>query len=349
MSTSWRIQRFLAASLRKSPVFYWQIIFFVLIFLLPFYYSRVLYFSKNQFNESILSGKDNNLIVLSQRPNLPLIFFDNIFLNENSVKAINIAYLPSFNILGTIFDPEKSFSREGVLEYVVKKDETIEVLAERFNISVQTILWANNLSPKSILKEGDKILILPVSGVLHYVKPGETLSQIAKSYKVALEKIAQVNNLSLDEQIFVGDALVIPDAKPLPQNKTNEIPLLPLADNLFICPLGNSCRITQGLHWYNAVDFSNGFCGEPVFAVAGGKVQNAGYHQIAGKYVRLVHNSGISTFYGHLSAINVKVGQDVSQGQIIGYVGHTGYTIPAGPAGCHVHFEVRGARNPFAK
>jgi murein DD-endopeptidase MepM/ murein hydrolase activator NlpD len=58
---------------------------------------------------------------------------------------------------------------------------------------------------------------------------------------------------------------------------------------------------------------------------------------------------GISTFYGHLSAINVKVGQDVSQGQIIGYVGHTGYTIPAGPAGCHVHFEVRGARNPFAK
>jgi len=108
-------------------------------------------------------------------------------------------------------------------------------------------------------------------------------------------------------------------------------------------------RITQGLHWYNAIDFSTGKCGSPIYAAAGGQVQRTGYdYERAGRYVRILHPNGVVTFYGHMSKIAVNAGATVGQGQIIGYIGYSGHTIPSGPGGCHLHFDVRGSRNPFA-
>ncbi|MBU0476443.1 M23 family metallopeptidase, partial [Patescibacteria group bacterium] len=63
----------------------------------------------------------------------------------------------------------------------------------------------------------------------------------------------------------------------------------------------------------------------------------------------IIHPNGVVTLYSHLQSISVKAGEKVSQGQGIGLIGHTGQTIPSGPQGCHLHFEVRGAENPFAK
>jgi murein DD-endopeptidase MepM/ murein hydrolase activator NlpD len=65
---------------------------------------------------------------------------------------------------------------------------------------------------------------------------------------------------------------------------------------------------------------------------------NAGY----GKYVVIKHPNGTQTLYSHLSSIIVNSGWHVIKGQVIGYVGSTGKST-----GCHVHFEIRGARNPF--
>jgi len=93
--------------------------------------------------------------------------------------------------------------------------------------------------------------------------------------------------------------------------------------------------------------FSNKSCGEPVYAAAGGTIQRIGYHTMGGNYVRVLHPNGVVTYYGHLVRAAMSSGTKVFQGEIIGYTGHSGYTIPAGPAGCHLHFEVRGATNPF--
>ncbi|MGL4543665.1 MAG: peptidoglycan DD-metalloendopeptidase family protein, partial [Polymorphobacter sp.] len=75
--------------------------------------------------------------------------------------------------------------------------------------------------------------------------------------------------------------------------------------------------------------------GAPVMAAAGGKVTYAAAHGGHGNYVRILHRAGLATAYAHLSRFAVKSGQQVAQGQVIGYVGSTG--MSTGP---HLHYEV---------
>ena len=84
--------------------------------------------------------------------------------------------------------------------------------------------------------------------------------------------------------------------------------------------------------------------GTPVIAADSGQVIKAEYEGGYGYAVLVYHGGGVATFYAHLSGFNVTPGQHVQKGQIIGYVGTTGYTT-----GPHLHFEVRvkgNARNP---
>lgn len=196
-----------------------------------------------------------------------------------------------------------------------------------------------------MLSPGKQLTILPVSGVLHIIGPGDTLSEIAELYQVKVDDVVEANYLADPGDIYVGDLLILPGGKK--PRYTNFVQV-PLPGSYFMCPIPFPCNITQGLHWYNAVDFGNGKCGEPVFAAAGGTVQRTGYGSVSGRYVRIMHTNSVVTFYGHLSKISVAPGQKVSQGQIIGNVGYSGTTIPAGPAGCHLHFDVRFAKNPFS-
>jgi len=180
---------------------------------------------------------------------------------------------------------------------------------------------------------------------LHEVKSGDTLSEIAKKYQAKIEDIISFNELENENDIYIGDILIIPGGK-MPSPKPTSQLLTPLAQNYFICPVAGGCRITQGLHFYNAVDFSNGRCGEPILAAAGGIVQKArsGWNGGAGNVVTILHPNGVVTIYGHLQAIFISPGEEVSQGGIIGTMGKTGRAT-----GCHLHFGVYGARNPFIK
>jgi murein DD-endopeptidase MepM/ murein hydrolase activator NlpD len=101
---------------------------------------------------------------------------------------------------------------------------------------------------------------------------------------------------------------------------------------------------TQGIHGYNAVDLANKI-GTPVMAAADGTVTVAkmgGWNSGYGNYVVISHANGTQTLYAHAESLNVTMGQTVSQGDVIAYIGITGKTT-----GPHVHFEVRGAKNPF--
>ena len=80
----------------------------------------------------------------------------------------------------------------------------------------------------------------------------------------------------------------------------------------------------------------HGETGEPVRATADGKVTAAGWSGGYGRVVDVDHGNGLSTRYGHLSSIDVQVGQSVRMGQVIGRVGSTGRST-----GPHLHYETR--------
>jgi len=288
---------------------------------------------------------------------------------EISKEGILTAKIPlTFNNFRTFSSISQGQKREPFY-YQVKEGDTITSLAEEFGISPETIQYANNLKKNQKLKEGEYLIILPVDGVLYQVKEGDTIEKIANYYGVNQKEILSFNQI---EEVSLGDILVIPGAKPSfeitpkkqkierrfvlenkefkpqkefePENET-------LSTLSFICPLP-PCNITQGLHWYNAVDFSNHRCGDSVLAAAAGKVIFAkyGWNGGGGNTVKILHFNNVITVYGHLQKILVKEGEEVYQGQVIGYNGGKPGTPGAGiSTGCHLHFSVIGAKNPFAK
>lgn len=270
-----------------------------------------------------------------------------MLVSRTSIVAATPPLAVTARVLGAIVGQLDIDLKPEVARYLAEEGDTIASLAEKFGVSVETIAWANDLKVSSVVKPGQELIILPVSGTLHLVRPNDTLSEIASWYQGSVQDIVDFNGLPSAQSLFAGDILIIPQGKMpkfLPQGR-----LTPLANSFFIYPIGGNHRVTQGLHAFNAVDFSNGQCGESVYAAAGGTVQRTGYTNRGGNYVRILHPNGVVTYYGHLSSILINPGARVLQGQLIGYTGYTGYTIPRGSAGCHVHFEVRGAANPFAK
>jgi murein DD-endopeptidase MepM/ murein hydrolase activator NlpD len=80
----------------------------------------------------------------------------------------------------------------------------------------------------------------------------------------------------------------------------------------------------------------HGETGDPVRATADGKVTTAGWSGGYGRVVDIDHGNGLSTRYGHLSSIDVRVGQSIRTGQVIGKIGSTGRST-----GPHLHYETR--------
>jgi murein DD-endopeptidase MepM/ murein hydrolase activator NlpD len=106
----------------------------------------------------------------------------------------------------------------------------------------------------------------------------------------------------------------------------------------FIWPVNGPVTSPFGWRWgrmHEGIDIGVGY-GTPIHAAASGRVIYAGWMSGYGNLVAIDHGRGISTAYGHQSSIAVAVGQIVSQGQTIGYVGCTGHCF-----GPHLHFEVR--------
>lgn len=279
-------------------------------------------------------------------------YFDvpDILFSQKTALVASPSLVSSARVFGSLISPTSKLSTEKseITEYTAQEGDTIFLIAKKFNLSTETIYLNNNLSSNSSLKPGKTLIILPVDGLVHYVVDNDTLGGLAKTYSAKAQDIIDYNDIGDEGEIFTGDILVIPFAKK-PVIKYETRIAKPLPSSYFICPISAPCRVTQGLHWYNAIDFSHGECNEPVMAAAGGTIQKTGYSSVAGNYVRILHPNGVVTFYGHLSKILVSSEQKIAQGQTIGQVGYTGYTIPRGPSGCHLHFEVRGAENPFKK
>jgi murein DD-endopeptidase MepM/ murein hydrolase activator NlpD len=99
--------------------------------------------------------------------------------------------------------------------YIVKKGDTISTIADAYGVSVNTIVWANNLDRKSALMVGDTLTILPVSGIYYTVRRGDTLASIAHKYSAEITDIRDYNDKN-DDSLFVGEKIVVPGAELVP-------------------------------------------------------------------------------------------------------------------------------------
>jgi LysM repeat protein len=235
--------------------------------------------------------------------------------------------------------------------YTVRPGDSLSQIAEMFDVTANTILWANDLPRASAIKPGDTLVILPVAGVRHVVKSGDTIAAIAKKYEGNAEEIISYNQLADAADISAGETLVIPGGAlhaappvaPSVTKKTTGSKSTVAATANFIHPVPGAIK-TQGLHGYNAVDFAAGI-GIPVRAAQGGTVivaKSSGWNGGYGNYVVIKHKNGVQTLYAHLSRVDVGVGASVGQGDGIGTLGNTGKST-----GPHLHFEVRGGKNPI--
>ena len=317
---------------------------------------------KGDFSLATLSGmgeeqENKDLFVGSARSFSPEST-EFLLVGNSSLKSVSPPNTFSPQVLGALvggYEPEDT--KKVITEYIVEEGDNLSSIADKFGISLDTLFWANDLNKNSLLKIGQELIIPPVSGVIHHVKSGDTVSDIAQKYKGKTDEIVVFNNLSNEGDIYIGDIVIIPNGV-MPVVPVQYAPVtVPLADSYFICPI-LSCRITQGRHFYNAVDFSHGNCGESILAAAGGtvlkvKLTNSTSRWAfggAGNTISILHPNGVVTSYGHVAVSFVNPGDQVSQGQIIALMGGMPGTPGAGMStGCHVHFGVSGARNPFAQ
>ena len=111
-----------------------------------------------------------------------------------------------------------------VAVYQVKEGDTVGKIAQKFKVTINTILWANDIADVSKIKPGDKIFILPVVGLRHKVKSSDTISKIAKKYKADEKKIISFNGLPADGKLKVGEEIIIPDGeKETPQRRPKPV------------------------------------------------------------------------------------------------------------------------------
>lgn len=97
----------------------------------------------------------------------------------------------------------------------------------------------------------------------------------------------------------------------------------------------NRHPFTQQWYIHTGIDLATGSSGSPIIATADGQVVTVEYDSGWGNYVIIKHKHGFYTRYAHLQSFSVQRGQNVQQGQVIGYLGNTG--ISTGP---HLHYEV---------
>jgi murein DD-endopeptidase MepM/ murein hydrolase activator NlpD len=270
---------------------------------------------------------------------------------QSIVSQVNTSE-QGFNTL--LAEEVKQYRGGEIITHSVQEGETLDSVAKKYGLQITTVAWENDLDLKAKLKVGQTLRILPVDGVRHKVARGETIYTIGKKYKLESEAEVQgmINypfNDFLNAETFelaIGQFIIVPDgikptATAVAVNRgvfgTQTPPRGAVtATGRMVWPAQGI--VTQGYRFYHrAYDIANR-AGGPILAADSGTVVMAGWPDNSGYANRVVidHGNGITTLYAHLSVIQVRAGQTVNRGDVVGQMGCTGRCT-----GTHLHFEVR--------
>jgi len=286
--------------------------------------------------------------------------------NEDSdsqdMAIIQDAYLDKTN--SPITQGSSDITRKHVITHLVKEDETLWSIADKYGLSTDTIKWSNGMDDSGTVIPGQGLYILPMDGIYYTVQDGDTLSSISEKYKSDQSEIEKWNDfssegLSLGRKIILPGGTVPPPPKPVVTAPTTDNSSSSYSNSYYspepdygASSAGGSGQFswpTSGIfisQYFGATDFNpwhtgidlDSRSGWDIFASDGGTVVLAewGWGGGYGNHIIIDHGNGYQTLYGHLSNLDVSVGQTVSKGQRIGTMGSTGWST-----GPHLHFEIR--------
>ncbi|MER3434128.1 MAG: peptidase [Leptolyngbya sp. ERB_1_1] len=236
--------------------------------------------------------------------------------------------------------PAPALSR--LSRHTVKSGETLESIASRYNLIPATVMGLNPNVRSGKATVGQQLLIPPYNGIRVEVPAGQSLKDLAARYRVRPDVLYEVNGCQRSPKV-----VFVPGVNWSPNEGTKPT-LVGVSSVLSGSPLTGTQAIALGFGWYlpNGATkpvFHSGIdllanVGTSVQAIGDGTVAFAGNQGAYGNLVVINHQQGYQTRYAQLAKINVKVGQKVTRGTMIGTVGQTG--TPATPQP-HLHFEVR--------
>jgi murein DD-endopeptidase MepM/ murein hydrolase activator NlpD len=244
--------------------------------------------------------------------------------------------------------------------YTVQAGDTVGGLAGRYGISPQSIIWNNlDLENADVLAVGEYLRVPMSDGIIYDIRLGDTLSDVADRFGVDVSAIVGFagNNLKNADGITENQIVFIPNGtmpapvstpappeeppSPAPRESSPlSAPAAPAPPSSagFIWPVSGRISSYFGPSHPLGIDIDQyNSPGAPIRAAASGVVTFAGGNSCCsyGIYVVINHNNGFETLYAHMASTAVAQGESVEQGEVIGYVGLTGYTT-----GYHLHFEV---------
>ncbi|MGD6817035.1 LysM peptidoglycan-binding domain-containing protein [Metabacillus sp. 113a] len=237
----------------------------------------------------------------------------------------------------------------------VKEGDTLSELAAEHQRSIDELMQRNNLSDDTIYT-GQSIDLgedMSVKGTLvHKVQSGETLSGISLQYHTTAASLKTLNNLQSDV-IYAGQELQVKTEEKRSTLDTGIFPLEEGTYHPFVDTWGKS-REYGGARVHEGTDiFAEE--GTPVYAATDGSIARKGWNELGGWRLTVKTPDGFNAYYAHLSkyADGIDAGSEIKRGQLIGYVGDTGYG-PEGTSGkfvSHLHFGLYDAEfeaiNPY--
>ncbi len=222
--------------------------------------------------------------------------------------------------------------------YRVKSQETMESIAKKFGLKEDSIILCNNLKKKKELVAGDLLIIPNQDGREIKVLKNDSIYKIANRYGCEWEDIADINNLQ-SEKLLVGQKLFIPKSGMTKYEKDQYFGnyfVWPANSKYITSPFGPRTDPINGKKSFHSGLDIRGAVGDPTYVTKDGVVINTGVSRVYGNYIEVRHTNNLITKYAHLSKIDVKKGDSVTQGQVIGKIGNTSRST-----GPHLHFEIR--------
>jgi LysM repeat protein len=257
-------------------------------------------------------------------------------------------------IIKPVSIPTSPLVSHAPIVHMVVQGDTLESIGQQYNLPWRYIVWSNP-GLRMPLVVGRSVTVAPVPGVVVVVRRGDTPAGLAAAYGVDVSTVLGFNGIR-GLQLTPGSVLVIPVDTAQGPNLSTGVAADPVDPGQFLCPIAGAPIIQQFgptsfaieppfggyLHFHTGIDLLAGY-GTPMVAAAGGKVTAAGPADYFGIRVEVTDSFGLVEIYAHMSQVTIAVGQEVQQGEKVGYVGSTGLSI-----GAHLHFQLEVGGMPTA-